>query len=323
MLSKESRTTMLYHTVHTLCKLLSWFPFRVLYILSDLIFLILYHLIRYRRKVVQHNLTTSFPDKTPAQIRHIRRQFYRFFCDYFVETIKLTTISPRTMLRHMTFRGVEELEQAALQQDNKLLFMYLGHYCNWEWVASLPYAISPQIHCAQIYHPLYNKAVDRLFLNIRNQFGGECIPMKSTLRRIIELKRQGQPTVIGFISDQLPKWNSIHYFVPFLHHDTAVFTGAEQIGRQVKAAYFFVHMQRPRRGHYICTFQRMTPNASHGTEYPYTTLFMEMLEDMIQKAPQYWLWTHKRWKRTKEEWLQRQQAQASTQPPQPANTPQP
>ena len=205
------------------------------------------------------------------------------------------------------FRGVEQVEQAVHEEGHNFIFLYLGHYCNWEWIASLPYTISPSIHCAQIYHPLYNKAVDRFFLKLRNQFGGECIPMKNTLRRVIELKREKRPTMIGFISDQLPKWNSMHFFVPFLHRETAVFTGAEQIGRQVKAVYFFADIIRPRRGYYECTFRRMEIPEVNRTEYDMTAMFMEQLEQMIRKAPQYWLWTHKRWKRTKEEWLRRQQ----------------
>ena len=100
----------------------------------------------------------------------------------------------------MVFRGVEQVEQAVHEEGHNFIFLYLGHYCNWEWIASLPYTISPSIHCAQIYHPLYNKAVDRFFLKLRNQFGGECIPMKNTLRRVIELKREKRPTMIGFIA---------------------------------------------------------------------------------------------------------------------------
>ena len=133
--------------------------------------------------------------------------------------------------------------------------------------------------------------------------------MKQTLRRIIELKRQGRKTLVGFISDQLPKWNSIHFFVPFLHRETAVFTGAEQIGRQVNAAFFFGEITRPKRGYYECTFKRMPVSQAPSTDYELTTMFMNMLEQMICRTPELWLWTHKRWKRTKEEWLERQQAQ--------------
>lgn len=285
--------------------LLSLLPFRMLYVLSDGLFLLVYYAVRYRRGVVRDNLQRSFPEKEPAEILRLEKGFYHFFCDYFVETLKLASISRESMCRHMVFHGAEELERALTEEGRGFVFLYLGHYCNWEWVASLPYIISPSVHCAQIYHPLYDKATDRFFLRLRNQFGGECIPMKHTLRRVVELKRENRPTIIGFIADQLPTWNSMHFFVPFLHRDTAVFTGAEQIGRQVGAVYFFAEMKRCRRGYYECTFRRMDAPPEKQTEYDMTALFMTMLEQMICREPQYWLWTHKRWKRTKEEWLRR------------------
>ena len=296
-----------YYIVFFFWYLLSLLPLRFLYIFSDVLYYPLYYCIRYRRKVVRQNLTGSFPDKNEKELIRIEKQYYHFFCDYMIETIKLFSISKKQLKRRMTFGGIDEIVKKLEEENKNFCFIYLGHYCNWEWIASLPYTISPSIHCAQIYHPLYNKAVDRFFLKLRNQFGGECIPMKNTLRRVIELKREKRPTMIGFISDQLPKWNSMHFFVPFLHRETAVFTGAEQIGRQVKAVYFFADIIRPRRGYYECTFRRMEIPEVNRTEYDMTAMFMEQLEQMIRKAPQYWLWTHKRWKRTKEEWLRRQQ----------------
>ena len=297
-------TTFKYYVIYGASYLLSLLPFRVLYFLSDVLFGLVYHVVKYRRDVVRSNLSDSFPEKDVEEIVRIERDFYHFFCDYVVETLKLTSISRKEMRRRMVFHGVDGLEQA-LEEGDGFVFMYLGHYCNWEWVASLSSVLTPPILGAQIYHPLYDKAMDRFFLKLRNQFGGECIPMKQTLRRIVELKREKQPTVIGFISDQLPKWNSIHFFVPFLHRETAVFTGAEQIGRQVGAVYFFAEMTRPRRGYYECTFRRMELPEGEQKEYAMTALFMTLLERMIRQAPQYWLWTHKRWKRTKEEWMQR------------------
>ena len=296
-----------YHMAFGVCRLLALLPLRLLYVLSDGLYLLVYYCVRYRRGVVRDNLVKSFPVKTAGEIAAIECAFYRFFCDYFVETLKLASMPKGEMKRRMVFHGVEKVERTVREEGCGFIFLYLGHYCNWEWVASLPYHLSPSIHCAQIYHPLYDKAADRLFLKLRGQFGGECIPMKQTLRRVIELKREGRPAMIGFISDQLPKWNSMHFFVPFLHRETAVFTGAEQIGRQVGAAYFFADINRPRRGYYECTFRRMEVPEGTSGEYAMTALFMEMLEQKILHAPQYWLWTHKRWKRTKEEWLRRRE----------------
>ena len=298
----------LYYTVFGMSYLLSLLPFKVLYFLSDGLYWVVYFLVRYRRDVVRDNLRQSFPEKTLDEVVSIEKKFYHFFCDYIFETLKLTSISKKSMRKHMRFHGMEELEDCFWKEKRSFVFLYMGHYCNWEWVALLSSCISPSIHGYQIYHPIYNKVIDRFFLYLRNQFGGESIPMKNTLGRIVELKKEGTLAMVGFISDQLPKWNSMHFFVPFLHRETAVFTGAEQIGRKVGAAYFFVEMSRPKRGYYDCTFKRMEYPPQSETEYDMTALFMRKLEIMIRRAPQYWLWTHKRWKRTKEEWLERQRS---------------
>lgn len=307
MEKRNRRVDFVYCVVCGFGHLLSLLPFRVLYILSDVLYAVIYFCVRYRRDVVRDNLVRSFPEKPAAEIVSIEKKFYHFFSDYILETLKLTSISRKSMQKHIRFHGVDLLEDAVLKEGHPFVFLYLGHYCNWEWVASLSRSLPPGIHGGQIYHPIYNKAIDRFFLRLRNQFGGECIPMKNTLRRILELKRQNIPTVIGFISDQLPKWNSMHFFVPFLHRETAVFTGAEQIGRKVGAAYFFVDITRPRRGYYECTFRRMEYPEKPETEYDMTARFMRELEAAIRRAPQYWLWTHRRWKRTREEWVERRQ----------------
>ena len=152
----------------------------------------------------------------------------------------------------------------------------------------------------------YNKNFDKLFLRLRNQFGGECIPMRETLRRIITLKREHQKTFVGFIADQSPKWNSIHHWVPFLHRETPIFIGTEQIAKQVGAVVYFTDVKRIKRGYYHCELKRMTVHPQELPDYQLTDMYARMLEEMIQREPAYWLWSHNRWKRTKEEWERRQ-----------------
>ena len=163
--------------------------------------------------------------------------------------------------------------------------------------------------CGQIYHPLRNKDFDRLFLRLRGQFGGVCIPMKETLRKIIEMRRDKQNAIIGFISDQAPKWNSIHHWCDFLHRETPVFIGTEKIGKQVDALIYYGYVTRPKRGYYHCEFKPLTLNSKQVPDYELTDQFTHLLEEMIKETPHIWLWTHKRWKRTKEEWNRRQQEQ--------------
>lgn len=301
---------LVYYLVFALWYTLSLLPFRLLYFLSDLLFFPLYYVVRYRRPVVRKNLTESFPEKSTEEINRIEKQFYHFFCDYVVETLKQFSMSERQMRRHMTFSGTDDMIRDMEQEKKAFTFIYLGHYCNWEWIASMPYWFPKDVECGQIYHPLYNKAFDQLFLRLRSQYNGLCIPMKETLRRIIEMRRRGGKHIIGFISDQSPKWNSIHHFTPFLNHETPVFIGTEKIGRQMDAIIYFADVTRVRRGYYHCHLYRMVDSLDSVKEYAVTDLYMQHLEQMIRRAPQYWLWSHKRWKRTKAEWEQRMKNKA-------------
>ena len=286
--------------------LLSLLPLGVLYLFSNLLYYPLYYCIRYRRHIVRKNLIGSFPEKDLKEIIGIEKKFYQFFCDYVVETIKLFTISKKQLMSRMTFEGIDVITSEMEKNDKDLCFVYLGHYGNWEWIASLAYWTPDDFLCAQIYHPLRNKAFDKLFLNLRNQFGGECIPMKVTLRRILELKKARQKTIIGFISDQLPKWSSIHHFTPFLHRETATFTGTEQMGKKFGAIIYYAEVTRPKRGYYHCTFKKLVENPSALPDFEITDNYASRLEEMIQKTPYLWLWSHDRWKRTKEEYERRQ-----------------
>lgn len=295
-----------YSITFTFWYLLSLLPLKVLYVISSILYILVYYIVGYRRRIVRKNLLIAYPDKSSKEIEKIEKDFYHFFCDYIVETIKLMSISKETLMKHMTFGGIDKIVQTMAEKDKLFCFVYLGHYGNWEWVASLPYWVPQDILCAQIYHPLRNKAFDRLFLNIRNKFNGESIPMKSTLRRIIQLKQKKQKTIIGFISDQLPKWNSIHHFSPFMNMETATFIGTEQIGKQVDAIIYYAQISRPKRGYYHCEFKELTTDPKEYKDFDITDIYMHNLQEMINEKPYLWLWSHDRWKRTKEEWLQRQ-----------------
>ena len=291
--------------------LLSLLPLRVLYFFSDLLYYPLYYCIRYRRPIVRKNLIGSFPEKDIKEIIKIEKEFYKLFCDYLMETIKLFTMPKKQLMKRMTFDGIEDITDELETKNKELCFVYLGHYGNWEWIASLGYWTPKDILCAQIYHPLSNKAFDALFIKLRSQFGGECIPMKVTLRRIIELKKAQQKTIIGFISDQLPKWSSIHHFTPFLHRDTAMFTGTEQMGKKFGALIYYAEVTRPKRGYYHCTFKKLTEHPESLKNFEVTDLYATQLEQMIKQTPYLWLWSHDRWKRTKEEYERRKKESAS------------
>lgn len=278
-----------------LLRLISRLPLGVLYVLADLCFPVLYYVARYRRKVVTENLNNAFPELSPRERRQIRRRFYRWFCDYVVETLKLLSISRQEMMRRMVIEGVDEMERSL--EKKPFVFIFLGHYCNWEWVSSIPLWYQKEdSHGAQLYRPLKNMAFDGLFLEMRSRFGSENISKYEALRHILQLRRDGKKTCIGFISDQTPGWNSIHDWVDFLHQDTPVFTGTERIAKKVDAAIFFADIRRVRRGYYHLVLRRMTDEPKDFPDYALTEQYMRELEQIIRRQPHLWLWSHRRWK---------------------------
>lgn len=300
----------LYFIAWSLCYLISLLPFRILYILSDFIYFLLYHIMQYRKRLVKNNLRQSFPEKDAKWLLATEKQFYHFFCDYMFETLKLFSISNRKLKKRMQFEGVREMVEALEKENKQFAFIYLGHYGNWEWVSSLTariHEVNSEVIGGQIYHPLSNKVIDGLLKRIRSRSEGKNIPMKETLRWILDWKRKNKKVIIGFIADQNPKWNCIHHWTDFFHRKTPVFIGTERIGKQVDALIFYADMERVKRGYYHCKITRMIENVRNTQNYKITDCYIQHLEQTIRRAPSYWLWTHNRWKRTYEEYLKRQE----------------
>ena len=156
-----------------------------------------------------------------------------------------------------------------------------------------------------IYHPLRNQVFDRLFIKIRQSMGGVCVPKQDILRYLVQFRRQGVMNIFGYIADQSPKYQNIHLWLPFLGHDTPVFTGAERIMRKMDNTVFYIDVERPARGKYVYTFKPMTDKPGELPEYEITRRFFAMLEQTIRRNPSCYLWSHNRWKRTHEEYDRR------------------
>ena len=156
--------------------LMSLLPLRVLYVVSDFLYLIVAHVVRYRHHVIWKNLSASFPEKSAEELRKIEQGFYHYFCDYLVETVKLMTMSRKQLMKRMTFSDLEEFNE--ILAEGQSVAVYLGHYGNWEWITALPYWTGNGAQCCQLYHPLENDYFDRLFKYVRERQGALCIPMQ-------------------------------------------------------------------------------------------------------------------------------------------------
>lgn len=290
----------LYYLIYGWMYLHALLPFSLLYILSDLLYFFVYKIVRYRLKVVRSNLSSSFPELDKKELLNLEKRFYHHFCDYFVETIKLLHISDEEMQKRMFFEDLDIVKNA--MKDGRSVIMYLGHYCNWEWIPSITmYFKNTDYIFGQIYKPLQNKAIDKLFLKIRSRFGSLGIPKNDTLRTIVRLKKEGKQTLIGFMADQTPAPQSIHYWTEFLNHDTPVFTGVERIAKQTDFLVIYLDIQKIKRGVYKATVKLVNENPKEEPENKITETYIRMMEKTILRNPAYWLWTHKRWKRTRQE----------------------
>lgn len=291
--------------VYVLFYTLSLLPFRILYGMADIGYVLLYYIIRYRRGVVRKNLVTAFPEKSIDDIKAIERKFYHWFCDYFLEAIKLLSISDKELRRRFTIINSEEVEQCF--QEGQDVAAILGHYCNWEWLSCVGMNLPPEREIGLIYHPLRNKTFDYLFRKLRShEQNGHVIPKKDILRYVVTKKREGVRNICGYISDQGPKWTNIHLWLPFLNHEyTPVFTGGERIMRKMNNAVFYVEMSRPKRGYYTATYKLITRDPNTLPADDITRRFFCLLEGTIRQEPAFYLWSHNRWKRTKEEFDRR------------------
>lgn len=273
-------------------------PFRALYIISDLLFVLVYYVVRYRRRVVKENIVSSFPEKTEKECADIIKRFYRHFTDYFVETIKLGHISDDEMRRRMEFVGLEMVDDYFDQ--GRSIAMYFSHCGNWEWAPSITLWTrhKPSDKCvfAQVYRPLDNEWFDNYFLQLRSRFGSVSLKKHEVFRDLLRYRRDGAMTITGFMSDQKPSGGDTVHVLKFLNHPTAVITGTETIVRKLNLVAIYWDMEKLSRGHYRITARLITDNAPALPEFAVTDTYVKMLEETIDRQPAIWLWSHRRWK---------------------------
>ncbi|MEE9461038.1 MAG: lysophospholipid acyltransferase family protein [Bacteroidales bacterium] len=282
----------LYYLVYSILWLITLLPLPVLYLFSDFVYLILYYLVGYRKQTVYQNLRNSLPYKSPKEIRHIARKFYRQLCDYFIESIYRIHMGEKENARRLHYINPELLQD--YYNRGKSIVLLLSHYGNWEWPTRISKLSYHDI--LAIYKPLQNKYFDRLFLQLRGQFGAIGIPMDSTLRTLVTYQRNNQPVVLYTIADQRPQWTSIQHWTTFLNQDTPVITGPEKIARRSNIPVYFLNLQKIKRGFYSAEFMLICENPKDVPEFDITRKYLAMLERSILQRPEIWLWSHKRWK---------------------------
>lgn len=272
--------------------LLSLLPFPLLYLFSDLVFFLLYHLIGYRKDVVLQNLRNSFPDKSEKELLVIRKKFFHFMCDLFIETFKTLTISPANMLKHCAFTPEAKALFTRLAEEKRSIILVMGHMGNWEWGGNT-FALSCSQQLYVIYHPLTNKYFDGLMYRMRTRFGTKLITMKNTYKEMFAMKDGANAT--AFIADQTPQPENA-YWTTFMNQDTPVFKGTEIISRKLGTPLVYVSVRRVKRGYYELHADMLLEDPTGTPDGYISELHTRRLEKDILAHPETWLWSHRRWK---------------------------
>lgn len=272
--------------------LLTLLPLPILYLLSDLIFLILFYLVQYRKNVVIENLSLAFPEKSTNEIRKISIGFYRYLCDYFVESIYLMNMSEKECSKRYKYTNPEILNKYYHSKQN--IILAISHYGNWEWACNLNH------HCSYIiygvYKPLSNKIFDRLFIYLRGKYDSVPVHMKHTFRYIKNSIDKKELFALYLVGDQRPPTGDLEFWTTFLNQDTPVITGMDKIARKYNFPVIFMAVKRLRRGYYEVTFEVISDNPSAESTFGIAEKYIRRVEKLIHSSPEYWLWSHKRFK---------------------------
>lgn len=278
---------------------LLWFvsilPFRLLYAVSDMLFVVLYYVVGYRKKTVEENLKLVFPEKSEAERKRITKQFFRHLCDMILEAIKSMNISVEDMKARFKFTNIEVIQDYEKRQ--KSIALMCAHYGSWEWIFILQ-AYTSHLTFA-IYKKLNNIYFDKLIRKIRARYDSYLITTKDSIDVLTDNKKKGLITINGFAADQSPKKEKAYHWNTFMGIEVPVHTGAEMLSKKLDMPVVFFSVKRIKRGFYETTFQTLAEHPNDFKDYEITDQFLKLVEQQIHEEPQYYLWTHKRWKHRK------------------------
>lgn len=283
---------LLYILVYPLILVISILPFRLLYLLSDCIYFLVYHVMRYRRKVVRNNLALALPHLSAEERSIVEKKSYKHMCDMFLEMMKTMSISEKEMEERFVFKNIETYLD--FEKKDKSVAMMLAHYASYEWVILMNTKITFDGY--GIYKKINNFYFDRLVGKIRSKFNTHLIHTKDSTAIIENNIKQGKKAVYGFVSDQSPQSKPKTYWTSFMGIEVPVYTGVEYLSKKLDMSVIYLKVNKVRRGFYEAEFEVLAESTEGIPNYEITDLFLRKVESQIMQAPEYYLWTHKRWK---------------------------
>lgn len=279
---------------------LSYLPFWILYRFSDALYFLMRHIVKYRFKVVTNNLKNAFPEKTEMEISEIRNKFYRHICDVIFESIKLYSISDKEIEKRLLIKGTE-LSNDFFEKGISIIAMAM-HHNNWEWTSYVQSKLKH--HILTIYNPVRgNNALEKFLTHNREKWGSECIPVHKTARMVIDYNSKGMLTGLWLAADQTPPATS-KFWTIFLNQETPFFQGPEKIATSTNQPVFFQHTKKISRGRYEIEYTVLFDNPKNVEQKEILLAYVRKAEEIIRQEPEYYLWSHRRWKHKRPEGIE-------------------
>jgi len=283
---------LIYILVYPLIWIISILPFKVLYFISDGIYILIYYVIGYRKKVVFNNLKLAFPEKSKKELIIIQKKFYHHFVDMFLEMIKSFTISKESVYKHYKYTNIDFFTE--LYKDGKSVILVGPHYANWEWIMSVDSFVNYKGYAAytKINNPFFNKKI----LKSREKFGTNIMQTSKIITEIQHNKKNNIQSMYGLLSDQSPQLKKTFYWREFFGVKVPVHTGGEMLAKKYNLNVVYMDVKKIKRGYYETTFSLITNDAPKHPDYELTDIFIDKVEKQVRKQPEYYFWTHKRFK---------------------------
>ncbi len=281
-----------YIILYPILWIISRLPFKVLYVVSDCVYLFLFYVIGYRKKTVLDNLKLVFPNKPEKELLAIRKKFYKHLSDMFLEMAKTMSISEKELKKRFRIKNPHEFKR--LESLDKSIILIFGHYASWEWSIILQNYIN--FKGLGVYKPLKNKYFDNLVKRIRSKFNTQLISTKETINTITKFENSGKRTITGFLSDQSPRASKDVYWGRFMGIKVPCYTGAERLAKKLDFTTAYLKINKVKRGFYEAEIVTLAENSKSFADYQLTDVFLNELEKQIMDKPEYYFWTHKRWK---------------------------
>lgn len=284
-----------FYIIYAFLWLIAWMPLGFLYLLADIMYFPLYYLVRYRVNVVRENLRNTFPGKSREEQLMIEKKFYHHLGYLMMEIIRMIHMSPAELGKRITYENHSILDELYAQE--KQVMVVVAHYGNWEWLTGL--AGTTPYHTLSVYKPLNNPYFNQLMQKLRERHGMQMVQMRRVVRVMKDAQEQKKLTLNCFISDQSPVWEEVQYWIPFLNQDTPVYLGIEKLAVKFNMPVLFCRIIRIGRGYYKVRIIPLVMDPSACQPHEITEKHVRILEQIIREQPEYWLWSHRRWKLTR------------------------